>query len=89
MTLADPDEDDEPAAEAGDEGLLYRVAKLPDEVLVIDERPRYHLAECSFLHGRSTIALPVSEAVELGFTGCARCTPNHALAARRGVGTTT
>jgi hypothetical protein len=58
------------------------VALLPDEVLVIDEQPRYHLTGCRALASRPTIPLPVREAVELGFTPCAWCTPDRSLAER-------
>ena len=56
-----------------------RVADLPDEVRVVDGRPRYHLASCPHLVGREHEPLPVAEAVELGFTPCARCAPATAL----------
>ncbi|WP_224386458.1 ABC transporter permease [Pseudonocardia sp. ICBG1293] len=58
------------------------VTRLSDEVLVIDEHPRYHMQTCRALAGRSVIPLPVSEAVELGFTPCAWCSPNHVLGER-------
>ena len=53
-----------------------------DEVLVVDELPRYHLAGCRSLAGIPVIPLPAREAVELGFTPCAWCTPDRALSAR-------
>ena len=40
-------------------------------VIVIDGRPRYHVADCLHLLGRSVQRLPVREAAELGFTPCA------------------
>jgi hypothetical protein len=58
------------------------VAELPDEVLVIDEQPRYHLAGCRSLPGRPVIPIPAREAVELGFTPCGWCTPDRMLARR-------
>jgi hypothetical protein len=61
---------------------LLMVVDLKDEVLVIDERPRYHLAGCAHLAGRATIALPVDEARSDGFTPCAVCEPDRNLAAR-------
>ena len=68
-----------------DAAALGRVSSLDDEVVVIDEEPRFHLGRCSYLYGRETIPLPVSEAVELGFTGCAWCGPVQALSEQRGV----
>jgi hypothetical protein len=61
---------------------LLMVVDLKDEVLVIDERPRYHLAGCAHLAGRETIPLPVDEARSDGFTPCAVCEPDRNLAAR-------
>jgi cytoskeletal protein RodZ len=57
------------------------VAKLDSEVLVVDEYPRYHVSECSWLADRETIPIVIKEARELGFTPCARCTPDATLAA--------
>jgi hypothetical protein len=51
------------------------------DVLVIDGRPRYHLAGCVHLLGRDSEPLPVGEAVELGFTPCSLCEPDSALLA--------
>jgi hypothetical protein len=51
------------------------------DVLVVDGRPRYHLAGCVHLLGREIERLPVSEAVELGFTPCGLCEPDTALLA--------
>ncbi|ANY05082.1 hypothetical protein [Pseudonocardia sp. HH130630-07] len=65
--------------EPRDPTLANLVARLPDEVLVIDEHPRYHVESCRTLAGRQVIPLPVSEAVELGFTPCGQCTPNRTL----------
>ncbi|GGS38326.1 MULTISPECIES: hypothetical protein [Actinokineospora] len=81
---AEPDDlpEDEPAEEQTDASDLLVVAGLSVEVRVVDERPRYHLARCSWLSGRPTLALPVSEARQLGFTPCAVCTPDSVLAAR-------
>jgi clumping factor A len=57
------------------------VAQLDAEVLVVDGRPRYHLADCPHLTGRSTEGLPVAEAVELGFSPCGLCRPVDRLVA--------
>jgi hypothetical protein len=61
---------------------LLMVVDLKDEVLVIDEHPRYHLAGCAHLTGRATIPLPVDEARADGFTPCAVCEPDRNLAER-------
>jgi hypothetical protein len=62
------------------------VAELDDEVLVVDEMPRYHQAGCRSLANTPVIPLPAREAVELGFTPCAWCTPNRALSSRHHAG---
>jgi hypothetical protein len=49
--------------------------RLDTEVAVVDGRPRFHHAACSHLTGRDHEPLAVSEALELGFTPCARCEP--------------
>jgi hypothetical protein len=56
------------------------VSGLGSEVVVVDEYPRYHLDDCSWLGDRDTIRIPVREARKLGFTPCARCTPDARLA---------
>ncbi|MFD2092258.1 hypothetical protein [Blastococcus deserti] len=61
---------------------LLLVVDLTDEVLVIDEHPRYHLAGCVHLAGRTTIPLPLDEARADGFTPCAVCAPDRNLAER-------
>jgi hypothetical protein len=72
----------EPAEENTDATDLLVVSELSDEVVVIDERPRYHLVMCVWLGDRPTLPLPVSEARELGFTPCGRCSPDATLAAK-------
>ena len=57
-------------------------AAVEDEVLVVDEQPRYHLMGCRALAAQQTIPLPAREAVELGFTPCGWCNPVAALGAR-------
>jgi hypothetical protein len=76
-------------AEAGDPPIedvevtdLLLVVDLKDEVLVVDEHPRYHLAGCRYLRGRTTIPLPLDEARTDGFTPCAACAPDRNLAER-------
>jgi hypothetical protein len=76
------DPDDEPLPQAVRPADAVRVARMPAEVLVVDGRPRYHLAECPHLVGRLTEPLPVAEAVELGFSPCGLCRPVDRLVAR-------
>lgn len=82
----DDEPDDEPDEEQTDAADILAVSDSDLEVRVVDERPRYHLAACSWLAGRPTLGLPVREARELGFTPCSRCAPDRRLAAlsRRG-----
>jgi clumping factor A len=78
----DPDDpDDEPLPQAVRPADAVRVARLDAEVLVVDGRPRYHLADCTHLVGRATEGLPVAEAVELGFSPCGLCRPVDRLVA--------
>jgi hypothetical protein len=58
------------------------VSRLDDEVVVIDEQPRYHVTGCRALVAVAVIPLPVREAVELGFTPCGWCSPDRTLAGR-------
>ena len=74
--------DGAPPEEPRDAGAAAVVAGLDDEVVVVDELPRYHLGQCRSLSGTAPIPLPVREAVELGFTPCSWCTPDRTLAAR-------
>lgn len=71
--------DSEPPEEPHDAANAAIVAELSDVVVVIDERPRYHVAGCRFLPGKTEIPLPVKEAVELGFTPCGWCNPDRSL----------
>ncbi|MGH3718944.1 MAG: hypothetical protein ACRDRI_08920 [Pseudonocardiaceae bacterium] len=71
---ADPSEEDTDAAD------LLVVYELTDEVLVVDEQPRYHLARCRWPDHARAERLPVREARELGFTPCDRCRPDTTLA---------
>jgi hypothetical protein len=61
---------------------LLLVLDLTDEVLVVDEHPRYHLEGCPHVAGRTTIPLPLDEARTDGFTPCAVCAPDRHLAER-------
>ncbi len=73
----------EPGEETTDPADLLAIAQGTDPVLVVDERPRYHLESCDWLGDRATIPLPLNEARELGFTPCVRCSPNATFAARQ------
>ncbi|TVT55599.1 hypothetical protein FNH05_09530 [Amycolatopsis rhizosphaerae] len=81
----DAAEPGETAEEPGEEPTapedVQVVARLETEVVVVDEYPRYHFPDCAWLEGRTTIPLVVKEARELGFTPCARCTPDARLVA--------
>lgn len=61
---------------------LLLVVDLKDEVLVVDEHPRYHLEGCVHLAGHTPIPLPLDEARTDGFTPCAVCAPDRNLAQR-------
>ncbi|CRK58416.1 hypothetical protein [Alloactinosynnema sp. L-07] len=80
------DPDSEPAEEETDAADLLVVSGLSADVRVLDERPRYHLVKCGWLANRPSIALPVSEARQLGFTPCGRCAPDATLAAKHRAG---
>jgi hypothetical protein len=79
---AEPDPDAEPVEEDTDAADVLVVTDLDAEVRVLDERPRYHLANCRWVGDRPTLPLPVREARQLGFSPCALCTPDAVLAAR-------
>lgn len=69
-------------AEPGQERSNAAESADPDaSVVVIDERPRYHVATCEWVGDSDTIKLSLREARELGFTPCARCAPNATIAA--------
>lgn len=74
------DTDTEPGEEDTDAADLLAVYELIDEVLVVDEHPRYHLARCRWPDHASAERLSVREARELGFTPCGRCRPDTTLA---------
>jgi hypothetical protein len=76
-----------PRAPAGEPPLeevevtdLLLVMDLRDEVLVVDEHPRYHLSGCSYLVGTETFPMPIDEARSDGFTPCGSCAPDRHLA---------
>lgn len=70
-----------PGEEHADEQVSAAVARRDDEVIVVDEFPRYHLPGCRWLDERPTMKIPAREAVELGFTPCEVCTPARKLSA--------
>ncbi|SNR33658.1 hypothetical protein [Blastococcus mobilis] len=79
---AEPEQLADPPVEEVEVTDLLMVVDLTDEVLVVDERPRYHLAGCVHLSGRTAIPLPLDEARTDGFTPCAVCAPDRTLAQR-------
>lgn len=72
----------EPGEEDTDAADLLVIYELTDQVLVLDEHPRYHLTRCPWPDQQRAERLPVREARELGFTPCDRCRPDTALARR-------
>jgi hypothetical protein len=86
---ASPTSEAMPAVRAGEPPMedvevtdLLLIVDLKDEVLVVDEHPRYHVPGCSYLPGRETIPVPLDEARADGFTPCGVCSPDRALAQR-------
>ena len=77
----DDDPDDEPLPQSVRPADAVLVARFDTEVLVVDGRPRYHMADCPHLVGRLTEPLPVNEAVQLGFSPCGLCRPVDRLVA--------
>lgn len=75
-----PESAGEPPLEEVEVTDLLVVMDLRDEVLVIDEHPRYHLGSCRHLAGRETFPLPIDEARSDGFTPCGTCAPDRHLA---------
>ncbi|SFK61924.1 hypothetical protein [Geodermatophilus ruber] len=79
-----PAADGEPGEEDVEVTDLLLVVDARDEVLVVDEHPRYHLAGCRHLTGHEPIPLPLAEARTDGFTPCATCRPvRHVADAER------
>jgi hypothetical protein len=75
--------DGAPPEEPHDAEAAARAAEMSDEVFVVDELPRYHVAGCRSLIGSAVIPLSAREAMDLGFTPCAWCTPVRSLTTRR------
>jgi hypothetical protein len=61
---------------------LLMIMDLTDEVLVVDEHPRYHLAGCPHVAGLPTVPVRLDQARADGFTPCGTCAPDRTLAAR-------
>ncbi|WP_329044781.1 hypothetical protein OG738_26070 [Amycolatopsis sp. NBC_01488] len=76
-----PDPETDPGEEETTPADIAVLADLEDEVVVVDEHPRYHLTTCVWLGTRDTIPIGVGEARQLGFTPCDRCTPDAILVA--------
>jgi hypothetical protein len=70
----------EPPVEDVEVTDLLLVLDLKDEVFVVDEHPRYHLADCRRLAGQTAIPLPIDEARTDGFTPCGVCSPDRTTA---------
>jgi hypothetical protein len=60
---------------------LAGAAELSGEVLVVEGRPRYHVAGCRYLTGKEFRGIDVVQARADGFTACGVCKPDEALAA--------
>ena len=80
--VATPLEEGEPPVEEVEVTDLLLVVDLQDDVFVLDEHPRYHLAECPRLVGHEAIPLPLDEARTDGFTPCGICSPDRTMAER-------
>ncbi len=48
----------------------------PEQVWVVDGRPRYHRPGCASVAGEPAAPIPYSQAVADGFTPCPRCQPD-------------
>jgi len=80
--VAAPFEEGEPPVEEVEVTDLLLVVDLKEDVFVLDEHPRYHLAECPRLVGHEAIPLPLDEARTDGFTPCGICSPDRTMAER-------
>ncbi len=80
MAEKQPD-DAEPGEESTSDADIALLADLEDEVVVVDEHPRYHVRGCTWVGARDTIPIGIGEARQLGFTPCARCAPDATLVA--------
>jgi hypothetical protein len=80
--VADHGDAGEPPVEEVEVTDLLLVVDLKEEVLVVDEHPRYHVEGCRHLTGQETIPIPMDEARTDGFTPCGTCRPDATLAER-------
>jgi hypothetical protein len=55
----------------------------PEDVWVVDGRPRYHRKDCDIMHDQPAEAIPLSQAPEDGFIPCSLCEPDRADAGKR------
>jgi len=79
-----PTPPDEPSVEVADPRDSARLDQAGDvRVLVVDGRPRYHLASCPHLIGRSVVEVSRADARAAGFTPCGQCRPESELARLR------
>ena len=74
--------DGEPPAEEVEFADLLMIMDLSDEVLVVDEHPRYHLPGCPYIAGLAVLPVPMDQARLDGFTPCGTCAPDRTFAAR-------
>ncbi|MEV6643304.1 hypothetical protein [Amycolatopsis sp. NPDC051371] len=80
-TKPEPEPETDPGEEETTAADIAILADLEDEVVVVDEHPRYHLTTCVWLGTRDTIPIGIGEARQLGFTPCDRCCPDANLVA--------
>jgi len=79
-----PEAETDPGVEETPAADIAVLADLEDEVVVVDEHPRYHLTTCVWLGTRDRIPIGIGEARQLGFTPCDRCRPDaNRVAAHR------
>ncbi|MEU8632382.1 hypothetical protein AB0C38_09465 [Amycolatopsis sp. NPDC048633] len=77
----EPEAETDPGEEETSDADIAILADLEDEVVVVDEHPRYHLTTCVWLGARDRIPIGIGEARQLGFTPCDRCCPDANLVA--------
>jgi len=73
---ASDDREDVPAEEPGVGGA----AAVAGSVLVVANRPRYHVGGCRYLAGKQAQEVDLLDAREAGFTPCGVCKPDAQLA---------
>ena len=70
-----------PDASAGSTTVAAATGAADDEVLVVDGSPDYHVAGCALTASDETVPIPLSQALEDGFSPCATCAPPREFAA--------